>query len=90
MDPSESAGAGESSSGQGASGLVSKAALDRMMMHASQNLPRFAKGGTEGGDEQRGPADTEPEERAQVDVETNEALEGKRPDEEVFKSVFED
>jgi hypothetical protein len=35
-------------------------------------------------------AAVEPEERAQVDVETNEALEGKRPGEEVFKSVFED
>ena len=94
VDPGESAaggGTGEGSSGQGASGLVSKAALDMMMMHASQSLPRFAKGGTEGGgDEQHGSAGIEPEEQAQVDTETNEALEGKRPDEEVFKSVFED
>ena len=52
VDPGESAaggGSGEGSSGQGASGLVSKAAMDMMMMHASQSLPRFAKGGTEGG-----------------------------------------
>jgi len=98
VDPSESAaaggGAGEgtSSSGQGTSGLVSRAALDRMMMHASQNLPRFAKGGTEGGggSENVSVAAVEPEERAQVNVETNEALEGKRAGEEVFKSVFED
>jgi G patch domain-containing protein 1 len=96
VDPSDSAaagsGAGEGNSGQGTSGLVSKAALDRMMMHASQNLPRFAKGGTEGGggSESVPAAAVEPEERARVDVETNEALEGKRPGEEVFKSVFED
>lgn len=95
VDQSESGaggGAGEGSSGQGTSGLVSKAALDRMMMHASQSLPKFASADTEGG---RGGDDNvsttvEPEERAQVDAETNEALEGKRPDEGVFKSVFED
>jgi G patch domain-containing protein 1 len=93
VDPGVSAagsGAGEGGSGQGTSGLVSKAALDRMMMHASQNLPRFAKAGTEGGDSGNVFAAVEPEERAQVDAETNEALEGKRPGEEVFKSVFED
>jgi G patch domain-containing protein 1 len=92
VDPSESAagsGTGEGSSGQGISGLVSKAALDRMMMHASHSLPKFAKAGTEGGNEDVSAA-VEPDERAQVDVETNEALEGKKPDEGVFKSVFED
>lgn len=92
VDPSESAagdGAEKGGSGQGTSGLVSKAALDRMMMHASHSLPRFAKAGTEGGNDDVATA-VEPDQRAQVDAETNEALEGKRPDEGVFKSVFED
>jgi hypothetical protein len=71
-----------------------------MMMHASYNgLPKFARSGTEGGggdrdgkEEERGggvggvlPAE---EERAKVDVETNDALEGEKADEGVFKSVF--
>lgn len=87
-------GKGDGNEGRGASGLVSKAALDRMMMHASQSLPKFASAGTEGGSggggEEGIAAAAEPEERARVDAETNEALEGKRPDEDVFKSVFEE
>jgi len=103
VDPSESGTAG-SGAGEGTSGLVSQAAMDRMMMHASHGhgLPRFAKAaGVEGGsgDGQFGsdaPAavavehEIEPEERARVDVETNEALEGQRADEGVFRSVFEE
>ena len=92
VDPSESAagdGAEKGGSAQGTSGLVSKAALDRMMMHASHSLPKFAKAGTEGGNDDVATA-VEPDQRAQVDAETNEALEGKRPGEGVFKSVFED
>jgi G patch domain-containing protein 1 len=92
-------GAGDGGAGTGTGNLVSKAALDRMMMHASYNgLPKFARSGTEGGggdrdgkEEERGgvggvlPAE---EERAKVDVETNDALEGEKADEGVFKSVF--
>jgi G patch domain-containing protein 1 len=91
VDPGESAagGGGAGDGKSGTSGLVSKAALDRMMMHANHNMPSFASAGKEGGD---GGIDetARPEERAQVDVETNEALEGTRPDEGVFKSVFEE
>lgn len=69
-----------------------------MMMHANFNnvssSSKFASAGTEGGDEsEKGlavPVDAVPVERAKVDVETNEALEGSRPGEDVFKSVFED
>lgn len=93
VDPGESGGGGgDGKPAPGTSNLVSKAALDRMMMHASQTLPKFASAGTEGGsggDDQRS-ADAVPEERQQVDAEVNEALEGKRPDENVFKSVFEE
>jgi G patch domain-containing protein 1 len=93
-------GAGDGGAGTGTGNLVSKAALDRMMMHASYNgLPKFARSGTEGGggdrdgkEEERGggvggvlPAEVE---RAKVDVETNDALEGEKADEGVFKSVF--
>jgi G patch domain-containing protein 1 len=92
VDAGESASGGGGGGGDGksgTSGLVSKAALDRMMMHASHSLPRFASAGKEGGDGDS--AETaRPEEPAQVDAETNEALEGKRPDEGVFKSVFEE
>lgn len=88
VDPSE---AGEDK-GQGTSNLVNKAALDRMMMHASfkpSGSSGFASAGTEC---REGDGQTIGEvqiERARMDVETNEALEGKKPDEEVFKSVFE-
>lgn len=96
VDAGEAAagGAGDGKEGRGASGLVSKAALDKMMMHAGQNLPKFASAGTEGGSGSGGDegiaAAAKPEERARVDAETNEALEGERPDEDVFKSVFEE
>ena len=97
VDSSESgAAAGDGSGGQsaGTGSLVSQAALDRMMMHASYNgLPKFARGGTEDGDrdgrEEKGAAMVS-EERARVDVETNDALEGEKADEGVFKSVFND
>lgn len=95
VDPSEAGtggGSGNDKSAPGTSNLVSKAALDRMMMHASQTLPRFASAGTEGGNGggYQEATDAVPEERHQVDAEVNEALEGKRPDEGVFKSVFEE
>lgn len=88
VDPAnESAGGGEAAGGSG--DLVSKAALDRMMMHANFSLPKFASGGTEGGDGDGGEQVVEPrEERQQVDAEKNEALEGERADEGTFRSVF--
>jgi G patch domain-containing protein 1 len=81
---------GDGRTGQGTSGLVSQAALDRMMMHAGHSLPKFARAGTEGGEEEIAAAAGRVEERAKVDAETNDALEGGRPDEGVFKSVFEE
>jgi hypothetical protein len=63
-----------------------------MMMHASYNgLPKTTRGGTEGGDrdgKEERDVGVIPEERAKVDVETNDALEGEKADEGVFKSVF--
>lgn len=83
VEPNE--GGGE---GGGAADLVSQASLDRMMLHAQFQLPRFAKGATEGGSVEEGVAGGN--ERAHVDIEMNEALEGKKASAEVFKSVFEE
>jgi G patch domain-containing protein 1 len=95
VDPSEAGGAAaDGGQGAGTGNLVSKAALDRMMMHASYNgLPKFARSGTEGGGrdgKEESVAGVIPEERATIDVETNDALEGEKADEGVFKSVFND
>ncbi|KAM0722990.1 hypothetical protein Q7P37_001188 [Cladosporium fusiforme] len=93
VDPSESA----EGSAPATSGLVSRAELDRMMMHANYGLPKFASAaGKEGGssetagDEGNGNLGRGWEPRAQVNVESNAALEGQRADEKVFKSVFEE
>ncbi|GIZ40826.1 hypothetical protein CKM354_000415000 [Cercospora kikuchii] len=65
--------------------LVSKVSLERMMRDAG----KFVSRGTEGGKDERqetGPASGNV--RAQVDVEKNEALEGSRPGEDVFRAIF--
>lgn len=93
MDPNESGAGGEGGAASGANDLVSRAELDRMMMHASYSLPKFASGATEGGDDGRSAAAMEAmsmQQPAAVDAERNEALEGQRAGEDVFKSVFED
>lgn len=86
-------GAGVSNSGetthQGTGDLISKAALDRMMMHAGFSSPKPAPASTGVGDVE-GAIRHAATEHASVDVETNEALEGSRPDAKIFKSVFED
>ncbi|KAF2214970.1 hypothetical protein CERZMDRAFT_110500 [Cercospora zeae-maydis SCOH1-5] len=65
--------------------LVSKVSLERMMRDAG----RFVSRGTEGGKEEReASGNAMGMTRAQVDVERNEALEGSRPGEDVFKAIF--
>lgn len=71
--------------GAGKADLVSQASLERMMMHARFQLPKRSEGG---------PAAAESvasgNERAHVDAEKNEALEGTRASADVFRSVFEE
>ena len=69
--------------------VVSQASLDRMMREAS--FKTFASGGVEGG--QDSPVDAgvgrqQRQERSEVNVEKNEALEGQRAGEAVFKAIF--
>ena len=71
--------------------VVSQASLDRMMREASfSNKPSggsgFVSGGVEGGSEDS--AVTGRPRPAQVEVERNEALEGQRAGEAVFKAIF--
>jgi G patch domain-containing protein 1 len=93
VDPGES-GAGEAGSAGGASAatgrldVVSQASIDRMMREASFKHvggSGFVSGGVEGGDDVQMAGR---EERAKVDVERNEALEGQKAGEAVFKAIF--
>ncbi|USW46939.1 Putative G patch domain-containing protein [Septoria linicola] len=64
--------------------LVNKASIERMMRDAN-----FVSGGTEGGHASGDAVPVVPvEKRAVVDVETNEAIEGKKAGEDVFKAIF--
>lgn len=69
--------------------IVSQASINRMMMEANFiKTPSFQSGGIEGGtgsEERKSDGVTK---RAEVDVEQNEALEGKRAGEEIFKAIF--
>ncbi|KAK4507709.1 hypothetical protein PRZ48_001444 [Zasmidium cellare] len=68
--------------------IVSQSSIDRMMQEANFNKPPgFVSGGTEGGTEGV-TANYKREEPAEVNVEKNDALEGKRAGEEVFKAIF--
>lgn len=69
--------------------LVSQASINRMMMHANPGLPTFASGGVEGGQISGMASGAMRDGTARVDADVNEALEGQKPDESVFKSVFE-
>ena len=65
--------------------IVSKSAIDEMLSHA-----RFSSGGFEGGTEEKSSGTStyvRPSEEL-VDVERNEALEGERPGDAVFKAIF--
>lgn len=62
--------------------IVSQASVDRMMMDFKPSS--FVSGGTEGGSD----VAVKREQPAEVNVEKNEALEGKRAGEEVFKAIF--
>ena len=63
--------------------VVSQASLERMMREASFKPVGggFVSGGSEVGDERTS-------QRAQVDAEKNDALEGQRADDDVFRAVF--
>lgn len=69
---------GEGDSGEATSDLVDKAAIERMMMHASYRMPASAE------------ATTHVQAAARVDAGINSALEGRRVDESTLKSIFED
>ncbi|SMR43275.1 unnamed protein product [Zymoseptoria tritici ST99CH_1E4] len=74
------------SDGQKRLEIVSQASLDRMMMEANFSK-NFAKGGVEGGSGE--PEALEPQAvKVEVDAERNEALEGQRAGEDIFKAVF--
>lgn len=70
--------------------VVSQASLNKMMMEASFKPPGFVSGGTEGGTEQQQSAAAPPAQyqAAEVDVEKNDALEGQKAGDEVFKAIF--
>jgi G patch domain-containing protein 1 len=91
---SDGRGGGNSAAASGQDGqkrleLVSQANIDRMMMEANFSK-NFARGGVEGGrtGEEAESAQPPQVERVQVDAERNEALEGKRAGEDIFKAVF--
>ena len=68
--------------------VVSQASLDRMMREASfGGKPGFVSGGLEGGENEIGARSVkvQPE---RIDVEKNEALEGQKAGEAVFKAIF--
>ena len=74
----------------GTKDLVNQASLDRMAREASwtgmTGGKGFVSGGVEGGDGSVvKPASTPPD---RVDAEKNEALEGERPGENIFKAIF--
>jgi G patch domain-containing protein 1 len=64
--------------------IVSQASINRIMSEANLKAPDFRPGGIEGGE---GVPASMPA-RATVDVETNDAIEGKRAGEDVFKAIF--
>lgn len=80
VPPGTEAGAG------GRLDVVSQASLNRMMSEASFKIRGSAAGGAEGG---KGEASIESwTQPAEVKVEENEALEGRRAGEAVFKAIF--
>ncbi|KAK5120552.1 hypothetical protein LTR85_006208 [Meristemomyces frigidus] len=66
--------------------VVSQASLDRMMQEANLKPAGFVSGDTEGVEANAGP--TTQQQSARVDVEKNDALEGQRAGEAVFKAIF--
>jgi G patch domain-containing protein 1 len=66
-----------------APGLVSKTALDEMMMHGNQNQNIHSAGN-------QSPDPVSKKEEVIIDIEKNEALEGQRAGEAVFKAIFGD
>ncbi|EME49547.1 hypothetical protein DOTSEDRAFT_40740 [Dothistroma septosporum NZE10] len=68
--------------------VVSQASLDRMMMETSFKPPSFIPRGTESGSVgTHGVGSTEAE-HVKVDAERNDAIEGQRAGDEVFKTIF--
>lgn len=68
--------------------VVSQASLDRMMMETSFKPPSFVSRGTEGGSEEKQGSAASIAAHVKVDAERNDALEGKRAGDEVFKAIF--
>lgn len=68
--------------------IVSQASIDRMMMEANFQAAGTGRGNAEGG--VVATAVHEQKERAAVDVEKNEALEGPKAGEDLFKAIFGD
>ena len=92
VDPSGApvAGTAGGSSASQTKDVVSQASLDRMMREASFGGKAgggFVSGGIEGTGDEAGMLKA-PERRERVDVEKNEALEGQKAGEAVFKAIF--
>jgi G patch domain-containing protein 1 len=79
-------GSAAANDGQKRLDIVSQASLDRMMMEANFSK-NFAKGGFEGGSESAEVPQPQVA-KVEVDAEVNEALEGKRAGDDIFKAVF--
>jgi len=89
-DPGAAPGSGEyGDDAKGRLEVVSQASLNRMMQEASWNRggTSFVSGGT-GGAQQEGVQVEKPQAPAEVDAEKNEALEGQKAGEAVFKAIF--
>ncbi|KAK5164840.1 uncharacterized protein LTR77_009504 [Saxophila tyrrhenica] len=90
----DASGAGNGAGGSSA-GKSSMPGLDRMIRDGGFKASSFVSGGMEGGEKERGEALVTSEglresraRRGEVDVERNEALEGMRAGEAVFRAVF--
>lgn len=68
--------------------VVSQASLDRMMMETSFKPTGFVSQGTEGPSTETQGVEPSTMQPINVDAERNEALEGKRAGDEVFKAIF--
>jgi G patch domain-containing protein 1 len=82
---------GTGNAGSTKADVVSQASLDMMMREASRSRAGgngFANGGVEGGEESASAPDVGRAKVEEVDMEKNEAIEGKRAGDEVFKAIF--
>src|SRR6202012_27330 len=88
VDPGVDIG-GEKASSSTVPEVVSKSALEQMLQEAVAQ--RFTSSGTEGGtlgDTSQTQTSVQLAKEAVVDVEKNDALEGERPGDAVFKAIF--